>query len=218
MNQPIDIDQIMAKTWLLVTQLRYGHYNETEPLYSYCCQQIESVRTTLMDAKLASEDIEHITYAQCALLDNTVMTLLADNETLNIWKEAPLQVRYFSSLDAGEVLWDRINRVLNQINPQNIVLICFHRVIRLGFLPDNLPSSIQKPEHYLILEKLSNQIIDCDPPSSLVIKNKKKYQIQWLHSFLFWFSLLLILIIAMTWGGQTWLNHLLFEVDQRIEV
>ncbi|EPN1379816.1 DotU family type IV/VI secretion system protein [Providencia stuartii] len=65
----------------MVTQLKYGRYDhDSESLYDTCCQQIEVVKSALGQTKLAPEDVEHIIYAQCALLDKTAMELLAQGD------------------------------------------------------------------------------------------------------------------------------------------
>ncbi len=75
MREEIDIDQLMADTWLTVTMLRYGaSVPDGKSLYKTCCAQVESVREALKQAGYDDASIEHISYAQCALLDETVMS------------------------------------------------------------------------------------------------------------------------------------------------
>lgn len=217
MSQYIDIDKLMAKTWLIVTQLKYGWYDpNSASLYDTCCQQIDAVKKALAQTKLAPENIEHIIYAQCALLDKTVMALLAqsneDDDIFYAWRVAPLQARYFSSLDAGEALWERIQSVLGQVHPNDTVLTCFHRVLMLGFNTHEVTTETLSPERKLLMDKLSRQI---SPPKStlpLVIQHQQKSSLKLIRSFGFWSALLLVGIVVITWGGQTWLNRLLSMV------
>lgn len=217
MSKYIDIDKLMAKTWLIVTQLKYGQYDhDSESLYDACCQQIDAVKKALAQTKLAPENIEHIIYAQCALLDKTVMALLAqgneEDDAFYAWRVAPLQARYFSSLDAGEALWDRIQSVLAQADPNDAVLTCFHRVLMLGFNANEVTTEALSPERQLLMDKLSTLI---SPPMSvlpLVIQHPHKSSLQLIRSFGFWSALLLVGIVVITWGGQIWLNRLLSAV------
>ncbi|MCX8963418.1 type VI secretion system protein TssL, short form [Erwinia psidii] len=74
MKKDIDIDALMAETWLTVAQLRHGgEVTDGPALYAACKGQVDSVREALERAGYDSESIDHITYAQCALLDETVL-------------------------------------------------------------------------------------------------------------------------------------------------
>ena len=217
MSQQIDIDKLMAKTWLIVTQLRHGQYaHESEPLYAYCCQQIDTVKNALTQAKLSPDDIEHIVYAQCALLDETAMAQRANDEegseAFYAWRTAPLQVRYFSSLDAGEALWNRVKSVLGQVDPADAVLTCFHRVLMLGFIPNEVTAEGRSTQRELLIEKLSSRISLPELSLPLVINHQQKSGMRLLRSFGFWTFLLIVCIGFITWGGQLWLNQLLSAV------
>ena len=159
MRNDIDIDSLMADTWLTVAQLRHGaRAPDGQALYKNCCAQVESVREALERAGYDSESITHISYAQCALLDEAVMnrkpvTALSGSEPsgaesvqapetdallkveiddgAKAWRAAPLQARYFGSLRAGGALYDRIAEVLRQPSPVPAVLVCYQRVLAL---------------------------------------------------------------------------------------
>jgi type VI secretion system protein ImpK len=75
MRQDIDIDQLMTETWLTVTMLKKGAITlNGSALYNKCVKQVESVREALERAGYDDASVEHISYAQCALLDETVMS------------------------------------------------------------------------------------------------------------------------------------------------
>lgn len=217
MSQYIDIDKLMAKTWLMVTELKYGRYDpDSGALYDICCQQIDAVKSALGQTKLVPEDVEHIIYAQCALLDKTAMELLArgneEGDAFYAWRVAPLQARYFSSLDAGDVLWDRIRSVLGQAHPEDAVLTCFHRVLMLGFNAHEAITEALSPERKLLMDKLAAQISPPESALPLVIQHQQKSSLKLIRSFGFWSVLLLMSIAVVTWGGQMWLNQLLSMV------
>lgn len=144
MKQEVDIDQLMAETWLIVTMLKKGAVTHNgSALYDKCVKQVERVREALACAGYDDASVEHISYAQCALLDETVMSRKPEktedggeiivDEGQVAWRKAPLQARFFGSLQAGEALWDLIAEVLCQPAPNIAVLTCYHRVIALGF-------------------------------------------------------------------------------------
>ena len=110
MSKEIDIDALMAETWLTVTLLKQGATTpDGNVLYDTCCKHVESVREALDRAGYDDASIDHISYAQCALLDEVVMSRKlhdgADADAGQVaWRKAPLQARYFGSLHAGEAL------------------------------------------------------------------------------------------------------------------
>lgn len=217
MSQYIDIDKLMAKTWLIVTQLKYGRYDhDSASLYDTCCQQIDAVKSALEQTKLTCENIEHIIYAQCALLDKTAMEQLSqgngESDAFYAWRVAPLQARYFSSLDAGDALWERIRTVLGQTHPDDTVLTCFHRVLKLGFNTHEVATEELSPERKLLMDKLFAQISPPESDLPLVIQHQQKSSLKLIRSFGFWSALLLISIAVIIWGGQIWLNQLLSMV------
>lgn len=74
MKKDTDIDALMAETWLTAAQLRHGgEVSDGPALYAACKGQVDSVREALDRAGYDTESIDHITYAQCALLDETVL-------------------------------------------------------------------------------------------------------------------------------------------------
>ena len=77
--------------------------------------------------------MEHITYAQCALLDKTVLSRSGMDDGQAIWMKNPLQSHFFNTLQAGELLYERMKQVLQEPAPAQAVLTCFHRVLLLGF-------------------------------------------------------------------------------------
>ncbi len=66
------VDRLMQDSYLLVVALRQGAsaQNSTQ-LRDHCAQQVEAVRQALEKAGMSQRNIEHISYAQCALLDET---------------------------------------------------------------------------------------------------------------------------------------------------
>lgn len=60
---------------LTVTMLKKGAITlNGSALYNACVKQVESVREALERAGYDDASVEHISYAQCALLDETVMS------------------------------------------------------------------------------------------------------------------------------------------------
>lgn len=107
MRQDIDIDQLTTETWLTVTMLKKGAITlNGSALYNACVKQVESVREALERAGYDDASVEHISYAQCALLDETVMSRKPEkseggeepkvDEGQMVWRKAPLQARFLA--------------------------------------------------------------------------------------------------------------------------
>jgi len=240
MRKDIDIDTLMADTWLTVAQLRHGaKAPDGQALYKNCCAQVESVHQALEHAGYDSESITHISYAQCALLDEAVMNrklaAVADagtessgfaseqapdseafskpemDEGVKAWRAAPLQARYFGSLRAGGALYDRIAQVLRQPSPVPAVLTCYQRVLALGFQGQFSLSGMGQEQREEILTTLNERIPPLETGVSLVVQKNVNRRYNLLRSVWFWFVLAVILTAVVWGGGHLWLQDLLHQ-------
>lgn len=220
MKQDIDIDRLMAETWLTVTMLKNGAVAPDGPgLYDKCVKQVEYVREALVQAGYDDASVEHISYAQCALLDETVMNRKPEktdegsqpqlDEGQVAWRRVPLQARFFGSLRAGEALWDRIADVLRQPAPNHAVLTCYHRVIALGFQGLYSMQAVSQAQRDEVAKALSERVSPPDAGLSLVIYRGDKHRWSLMRSVWFWIVLAAIITGAVWWGGHLWLQALL---------
>ncbi|EMH4161427.1 type VI secretion system protein TssL, short form [Pluralibacter gergoviae] len=220
MRQDIDIDQLMADTWLTVTMLKKGAVtHDGSALYDKCVKQVESVREALDRAGYDEASVDHISYAQCALLDEAVMSrkYSKSEESVDIsvdegqvaWRKAPLQARFFGSLRAGEALWDRIADVLRQPAPNMAVLTCYHRVIALGFQGLYGLSAVSQTQRNEVAKALSERVSPPDAGLSLVVHQQGTSRWSLTRSVWFWIVLAAIITGLIWWGGHLWLQSLL---------
>ncbi len=94
-ERKIDIDVLLRDTFLTVVELRQGtSARHGQELYRHCLQQVEGVRERLTAAGFSQQDIEHITYAQCALLDETVLSRDVMDDGQMVWLKNPLQSHF----------------------------------------------------------------------------------------------------------------------------
>lgn len=77
---------------------------------------------------------EQMLYAYCALLDESVLNRASQDDGYRRWRKDPLQARFFSTLNAGEELWERIRQLLREPTADAAVLTCFFRTLQLGFV------------------------------------------------------------------------------------
>ncbi|MBF9272814.1 DotU family type IV/VI secretion system protein [Enterobacter hormaechei] len=106
-----DID-LINKTfypgWLMVSQLRSGQeVKDGEALYRRACRWVNAARESLNKAGFSTTSCEHMLYAYCALMDESVLNRDKQDDGYRQWRKDPLQARFFRTLNAGEELWER---------------------------------------------------------------------------------------------------------------
>lgn len=234
MTRNIDIDALMANTWLTVAQLRHQSIApDGEALYKRCTEQVESVREALERGGYDQDSITHITYAQCALLDEAVMNRKAPeaqavaqaeaaentaekvqasiDDGIRVWKKAPLQARYFNSLRAGGAIYERIAQVLRQPSPEQAVLTCYQRVLALGFQGQYSLDDDGQSGRDEIIKALNARVPALGADVSLVVHKSGKRRYNLLRSVWFWIVLAVIVTTAVWFGGHLWLQQLLHQ-------
>lgn len=128
-------EQIFYPGWLMASQLRGGQdVRDGEALYRRACQLVQDARTSLSDAGYSDISRDHMVYALCALLDESVLNRGATDDGYLTWHRDPLQAHFFGTLNAGEELWERIRNLLKASAPDTAVLTCMYRTLQLGFV------------------------------------------------------------------------------------
>ncbi|WP_374448504.1 type VI secretion system protein TssL, short form [Providencia sp.] len=202
------LDNIFADTWLMVCQLQQGvQINNGDDLYHHACELIDHTRQLLTQHGYDERTIEHMLYAQCALLDESVLKRKKDDFGYQAWVQSPLQARYFNTLDAGEQIWDRLRGLLSEAAPNQAALTCFYRILTLGFVGKF--RRLDHPEREQIVVQLNALLPRFQSISKLplVIKPKLRFS----RRRLYWLSWLAgaVVIFAMWWGFSNSLEHLL---------
>lgn len=129
------IERIFYPGWLLASQLRGGQeVREGEKLYRRACRLVQDARTALTEAGYSDISRDHMVYALCALLDESVLNRGTPDDGYLAWRRDPLQAHFFSTLNAGEELWERIRHLLKETAPDAAVLTCLYRTLQLGFV------------------------------------------------------------------------------------
>ena len=129
------IERIFYPGWLMVSQLRGGQeVREGGKLYRRACRLVQDARTALTDAGYSEVSRDHMVYALCALLDESVLNRGKTDDGYLTWRRDPLQAHFFGTLNAGEELWERIRNLLKETAPDQAVLLCLYRTLQLGFV------------------------------------------------------------------------------------
>lgn len=173
------IDGLLQGTWLLVISLRQSNCQTGESLYQQGIIQVEAVRKALKGQNISPENIDHITYTQCALLDETASGNISQRVA---WQSQPLQVRFFQTFQAGEQLYERIRQVLHQPSPDICVLTCFQRALTLGF--QGIYRDKSSPDRQALLNELNELVPAFDFPLNTPVLVDRRFMRRggWLRS------------------------------------
>lgn len=137
MNKPelSQIERIFYPGWLMASQLRSGReVRDGEGLYRRACRLVKEAKAALMEAGYSDISRDHMVYALCALLDESVMNRGTTDDGYLTRHRDPLQAHFFGTLNAGEELWERIRNLLKETAPDAAVLTCMYRTLQLGFV------------------------------------------------------------------------------------
>jgi type VI secretion system protein ImpK len=203
-----DLDLLLQDSYLLVVELKQGgRAQSSEGLWSQCVTQIDTVRSGLERAGANPRSIELISYAQCALLDETVLGH-ADESARARWASEPLQARFFGRHQAGEFLYEEMAEVLRQPSPDPWVLTTYYRVLMLGF--QGRYATQHDPERQRLLAALEAKVeplaLDQGLPTMIEARQRGAYR-DWMRSPL----LHVLSAIALLAGAWWCLDQLLAQ-------
>ncbi|MCK6186955.1 MULTISPECIES: type VI secretion system protein TssL, short form [unclassified Pseudomonas] len=204
----VDIDALLQDTYLLVVELRQGaSVTRSQDLSQLCVEQVEHVRQQLKVSGLSQRSIDHISHAQCALLDETVLTCAEGDEHAS-WASGPLQTKFFNRHQAGEFLYEDMREVLREPAPDPHVLTAFQRVLMLGFR--GRYRDLSDPEREQLLVALGARTTPLNVSQSLITQpggGEVIAGLAWLRSPLIHMVAVGLLLTATWWG----LDHLLSD-------
>ncbi|WP_281083518.1 type VI secretion system protein TssL, short form [Klebsiella quasivariicola] len=209
----IDIDALLQDTWLQVISLRHGPQfrdEEGRTLWERCIADVERVQRELKASGLDERSCEHILTAQCALLDEAVKGRGVEDDACLQWYDIPLQGHFLGTMDAGDTLCERMREVLREPAPDPAVVTCFQRVMLLGFVGSF--RSLNDPERQRLVNALSEHVapFHCPPASPVLVESRAGLGISgWLASWPVRIGLSVVVILALWWGLNHWLDHLL---------
>lgn len=209
-STPLNIDSLLQDSYLLVVELRQGSsVRDSGQLANLCAKQIKYVRKQLEKTGLSPRSIDHISHAQCALLDETVLTCAAP-DARDKWAGEPLQAKFFSRHQAGEFLYEEMREVLREPAPDLLVLTVFQRVLMLGF--QGRYREANDPERAQLLAALNTHVA----PLKLTHTLPTKLEFGPRMGALFWSQSPLInalavgtLLAGCWWGLDQFLGHMI---------
>lgn len=212
MKQDVTLDCLMLNTWLLVASLKSGTKIENgDILYQKAIAMIEDVKIKLQEQKQSNENIEHITYAQCALLDEVVLSRTETDSGYTAWVQTPLQVKFFNTMNAGEILFERIKTVLNQPTPNIMVLTCFQRVLALGY--QGRYKHLSQHDLVSLIKTLTDKVgvFDFQPQPILINTYRRSPFFRYLKSFYLWIIISIVFVLLLWTGLNYHLEQLIHQ-------
>ena len=128
------ISSLFRDTALEVAMMTNGADVPNMPLWqARCVETIETLCQKMRASSFPEEVIQEVSYAQCALLDETALRHLPEN-LRGDWEIQPLQVRFFNTYNAGEVVYERIESLLRKPEPNQDLVEVYTIILGLGFL------------------------------------------------------------------------------------
>ena len=209
----IDIDALLQNTWLQVISLRYGpqfQEGEGRKLWERCIADVEEVQRVLKASGLDETHCLHILTAQCALLDEIVKGRGVEDDACVQWYDIPLQGHFLGTMDAGDTLCDRMRDVLRESAPDLAVITSFQRVMMLGFLGNF--QSLDDPARQKLVSALNEHVTPFSYPQTqpLLAESPVGWRMGgWLSSWPVRIGLSAIVLVALWWGLNHWLDQML---------
>ncbi|VVP61949.1 hypothetical protein PS870_06485 [Pseudomonas fluorescens] len=203
-----DLDALLQDVYLLVVELRQGASVQNSPdLWHHCVSKIEQIQQALKDGAVNARSIELISYALCALLDETALGC-AKLEAHAKWAGEPLQAKFFNGHQAGEFLYEDMRELLGQPSPDVLVLTAFQRVLMLGF--QGRYRDVNDPEREQLLVALNAQVAPLWLNQALTTQDRghRINPLRGLHSPLVHFLVAGLLLVGVWWGLDHWLSGL----------
>lgn len=212
----VDIDALLQDTWLQVISLRHGPQfrdGEGRILWERCVADVEQVQRELKSSGLDEASCRLIMTAQCALLDESVKGRGVEDDACVQWYDIPLQGHFLGTMDAGDTLCARMHDILHDPAADNAVLTCFQRVMMLGFLGSF--HSLNDPERQKLAAALNEQVTPYHyPQTSPVLAESRagKGVNRWLMSWPVYTGLCVMMLVALWWGLDHWLDQTLLRL------
>ncbi|TXT98139.1 DotU family type IV/VI secretion system protein [Enterobacter hormaechei] len=212
----IDIDALLQDTWLQVISLRHGptfQDGEGRTLWERCIDDVGRVQRELKARELDEASCQHILTAQCALLDEAVKGRGVEDDACIQWYDIPLQGYFLGTMDAGDTLCDRMRDVLREPAPDHAVVTCFQRVMMLGFLGNF--RSLNDPERQKLMNALNEYVapFSYSQPHPVLAESHAGWGIGgWLASWPVRIGLSVVVVAALWWGLDCWLDQTLLTL------
>ncbi|MGR7118229.1 DotU family type IV/VI secretion system protein [Klebsiella aerogenes] len=200
------IDGLLQDTFLFVMEVNHDNaLVRDEAFYRRGCALVEDVKSRLDEMKESDDFIHHVQYAQCGLIDHTVMNSVPDADN-RVWRRAPLEGAYLGTLRAGNFIPEALRKLLRQADPDRRLLVLYQRIYAFGYgryLPD------YDDERRQAMESLDALVPAAEQPQSatLIVEHRPGVRRGLLRSRLFHVVALATLMVVLYCGLDYSLHH-----------
>lgn len=204
------IDALLRDTFLFVMEVNHNdQLIHNEAFYRRGCALVEEVKLRLEKMKESGDFIRHVQYAQCGLLDHTVMNTAPETGN-QVWRSAPLEGAYLATLRAGEIVPDNLRKLLRQANPDRRLLALYQRIYAFGF---GRFITGYEDERHQAMESLNALVPAAELPQSapLIVERHPLARRGLMSSPFFHVTLLAAVVIALYCGLDDFLHHYLLN-------
>ncbi|PWW07972.1 type VI secretion system protein TssL, short form [Mangrovibacter plantisponsor] len=212
-TKPVDIDALLHSIWLQVISLRHSpefKSGEGAILWERCVENITGAQQALQATQLDEVSCQHILTAQCALLDETVKSRGVQDDACVQWYSIPLEGHFLGTMNAGDTLCDRMRAVLREPAPDPAVLVCFHRVLMLGFLGSY--RSLDDPERNKLVNALNDRVGGITCSTAQPVLDERFNDVGVMRCFSSWparIGLAVFMLVVLWLGLDLWLDLVL---------
>jgi type VI secretion system protein ImpK len=125
---------LLRDTALLVTQLAASQTSRSCASLRENCEQLTAQFSAGLQQRGYSDDVrEDALVAQCGLLDETALRHLSVDDQSQ-WDSQPLQIELTGRHDAGERVFERLERRMHETSPNVDLLECYAAILAMGFI------------------------------------------------------------------------------------
>ena len=193
------VDTLLQPSVLLVIELQQGAVPQGgEALWERCIEQVSHLREELDRSGLAPRHIDCISHAQCALLDETLLTNKA-GEAYPLWARESLQARFFNHHQAGERIYQELQEALRDPVPDLHVLTAFQRILLLGF--KGRYQQLDHPERAQLLASLNARVAPMEPCAVALTQGAPSGRVLHEAPSLLTQCLLVVTLLTLAWWG-----------------
>lgn len=208
------IDTLLQDTYLFVMDIHHQPaLIRDEALYARAVKLVEAVQASLKAVKASEDFIDHILYAQCAMIDDVVLNSASSSDN-SVWLHAPLQTVFVGQMRAGEVMPERTRALLREPVPDPRLLVLYQRLYGVGYSRawiEKYPEHARREKTDELAESLNALVPAGERPLSaaLVVERRPTVRGRLRHSRLAHITLAFLLTAGLIAGLQSSLSHLL---------
>jgi len=126
------LTDICGECLMLIVQLRITHqFGEPDILRERILKLLDEIEREARMHGYTMDDIQNVKFALVAFLDESIIA--SDWSHRELWISNPLQLQLYNRFDAGEEFYNRLNKMLDEIQLNTDVLEVYYLCLTLGF-------------------------------------------------------------------------------------